>query len=80
MLKIKLSRTGKKHEPHYRIVVAEKRSKRDGKYVALLGQYSPLTTPSTIVIDTKSYDHWLSQGAKPTDTVRKLRAKLEPQK
>ncbi len=77
MLKIKLSRTGKKHQPSYRIVVAERRSKRDGKFVALLGHFNPLTSPSTIVLDTKSYDEWLAKGAQPTNTVRAIRAKAD---
>ena len=74
MLKIKLSRTGKKHQPSYRIIVAERRSKRDGRYVALLGNYNP---PSTINLDTEAYEEWINKGAIPTDTVRSLRAKVK---
>lgn len=77
MLKIKLSRTGKKNQPSYRIVVAERRSKRDGQYVALLGTYNPLTSPSTINLDTKAYDAWISKGAQPTETVRSIRTKAD---
>lgn len=77
MLKIKLSRTGKKNQPSYRIVVAERRSKRDGQYVALLGNYNPLTSPSTISLDTKAYDAWVSKGAQPTETVRAIRTKAD---
>ena len=72
MLKIKLSRFGKKHQPSYRIVVAEACSKRDGKYIELLGFYNPLTEPKTIKIDKKKYHQWLNKGAQPTDTVRRL--------
>lgn len=72
MLKIKLSRTGKKNQPSYRFVVAEARSKRDGKCVEFLGHYNPLTDPPTIKIDNKKLKYWLSCGAQPTETVRKL--------
>ena len=75
MLKIKLSRTGKRHQPHYRIIVAEARSKRDGKYLANLGHYIPTPKPATLKLDTKAYDSWISKGAQPTDTVRQLRTK-----
>lgn len=71
MLKIKLARFGKKHQPHYRIVVNEARDKRDGKYVALLGHYTPVA-PKQLVIDAALYEKWLSQGAKPTETVAAL--------
>jgi small subunit ribosomal protein S16 len=72
MLKIKLSRFGKKGESHYRIVVAEKRSKRDGRFVALLGYYSPQTDPATVKVDRKLLDYWLSKGAQLTPTLRSL--------
>lgn len=72
MLKIKLARFGKKGQPHYRIVVTEARSKRDGKYTALLGQYAPTMTPKILVLDTKAYDEWVSKGAQPTPTVAAL--------
>lgn len=72
MLKIKLTRTGKKNQPSYRIVIVEARSKRDGKYLESLGWYNPLTEPATIKINKKRLNHWLSCGAQPTDTVRKL--------
>ena len=72
MLKIKLSRYGKRGQPFYRIVVAEAKSKRDGKYVALLGTYNPLTQPAQVQLDRKQYRQWLTKGAQPTDTVRNL--------
>ncbi len=72
MLKIKLTRTGKKGASHYRIIVAEKRSKRDGRFVAELGYYSPLTDPATVKIDRKQLDYWLSKGAQPTPTLKNL--------
>lgn len=71
MLKIKLARFGKKHQAHYRIVVNEARDKRDGKYVALLGHYSPIA-PKKLQIDAKAYEEWLTKGARPTETVAAL--------
>ena len=72
MLKIKLTRLGKKHQPSYRIVVVEARSKRDGKYIKLLGFYNPLSKTNKIKIDKEKYQEWLSKGAQPTETVRRL--------
>jgi len=71
MLKIKLARFGKKHQAHYRIVVNEARDKRDGKYTALLGHYSP-TMPKELQIDVKAYEEWIKKGAKATETVAAL--------
>lgn len=70
MLKIRLKRTGKKHEPHYRIVVAEARSRRDGRPVAEIGSWHP--TENKQSLDKVKYDEWLIKGAIPTDAVRKL--------
>lgn len=72
MLKIKLARFGKKNQPHYRIVINEARSKRDGQYVALLGHYAPTATPKILKIDLKEYEAWIKKGAQPTDTVASL--------
>ena len=72
MLKIKLSRAGKKNLPHYKIVVNEARSKRDGKFVEELGVYNPTTTPKTFKLDQKRLDFWLARGAKATPTVKRL--------
>ena len=72
MLKIKLARFGKKNQAHYRIVVNEARDKRDGKYVALIGHYSPITQPKELVIDQEAYQAWLKKGAQPTETVAAL--------
>lgn len=77
MLKIKLTRRGKKNQPSYRIVVAEAQSKRDGKYLDLLGFYNPLTKPATIKINKESYLNWLKKGARPTETVKKLVKKIK---
>ena len=70
MLKIRLSRTGKKHAPHYRIVVTETRSKRDGKIVAQIGHWHP--KEKQLVADHNVYLSWITQGAAPSPTVRKL--------
>lgn len=75
MLKIKLSRTGKKNQPSYRIVIAEAKSKRDGKCVEVLGFYNPLTKPPTIKFNQKRLKYWLDCGAQPTKTVRALTLK-----
>jgi small subunit ribosomal protein S16 len=77
MLKVKLSRTGKRGQPHYRIVVAEAKSKRDGKVVANLGYYDPLTEDGAVSLDEKQYQYWLGVGARPTSTVRNLAKKAE---
>lgn len=72
MLRIKLSRMGSKKKPSYRIVVAEARSKRNGKVVETLGFYDPKTDPPTIKIDQKRFQEWVSRGAQPTASVRKI--------
>lgn len=72
MIKIKLSRLGKKGFSHYRIVVAERRSARDGKFIDNLGYYSPMTEPNLIKLDRKKLEYWLKKGAQPTDTVKML--------
>jgi len=77
MLKIRLSRRGKKNQPSYRIVVMPARSKRDGKYLELVGFYNPLTKPATIKIDKKIYQKWLEKGAQPSQRVKKLVAKAK---
>jgi len=77
MLKIKLARFGKRNQPHYRIVVNEARTKRDGKYKALLGHYAPTQTPKVLEINMELYKEWLAKGAQPTDTVAHLVARFE---
>jgi small subunit ribosomal protein S16 len=63
---------GAKKRPSYRVVVADSRAPRDGKFVDLLGYYDPLTTPSTVRIDVERAVRWLHHGAEPTETVREL--------
>jgi len=77
MLKIKLARFGKRGQPHFRIIVNEARSKRDGQYVALLGHYAPTATPKILDLDLKAYAEWIQKGAQPTDTVAALAKKVE---
>jgi len=72
MLKLRLRRVGSKHNPKYRVVVADSRSPRDGRFVDNIGHYDPIPDPPTIVIDEEKALKWLRQGAKPTDTVSKL--------
>lgn len=72
MLKIRLSRFGKRGQPTYRIVVKEARSKRDSNYLDLLGVYNPLTKPASFTINRQKYDAWLQKGAQPTQTVKRL--------
>ena len=73
MLKFKLMRFGKKREPHYRIVVTEARSKRQGMYVDQVGYYNPIT--KDLKIDEPKVKDWFAKGAQPTDTVNDLFAK-----
>lgn len=72
MLKIKLARFGKKHQPHFRIVVNEAKDKRDGKYVALVGHYAPASQPKILEINVDAFKAWIAKGAQPTETVSSL--------
>lgn len=72
MVKIRLKRMGAKGNPFYRIVVADERSPRDGRFIEELGYYDPCKEPSVIKVDTEKAQKWISQGAQPTDTVKKL--------
>ena len=72
MVKIRLQREGKKKAPFYHIVVADSRSPRDGRIIEKIGSYDPMTKPSTIVLDNEKVEQWIKNGAKPTDTVKKL--------
>lgn len=75
MLKIKLSRTGRKNQPFYRVVVSEARSKVVGKAVDILGSYNPNDPNNKLSIDTNRYADWVKKGAQPTLTIRQLVAK-----
>jgi small subunit ribosomal protein S16 len=75
-VRLRLRRVGAKKNPLWRIVVADKRSPRDGRTIETIGSYNPQTEPSTIVVDEERARHWLEHGAKPSETVaRLLRAK-----
>ncbi len=72
MVKIRLQRQGKKKAPFYHIVVADSRKARDGKIIEQIGTYDPMTNPATINLDKEKVEKWIKNGAKPTDTVKKL--------
>ena len=74
-VKMRLKRMGAKKAPFYRVVVADSRSPRDGKFIALVGTYNPLTTPAEIKINEELALTWLSKGAIPTDTVKNILSK-----
>ncbi len=80
MLKIRLRRMGAKFQPHYRVVVADARAPRDGRFVTILGFYDPRTEPPTIHIDEAQVVDWVRKGAQPTDAVLALlrQAKIAP--
>lgn len=74
-VKIRLTRMGDKKTPFYRIVVADGRSPRDGKFIDILGTYDPLKEPAEVKLDADKVKDWLSKGAQPTDTVKAVLAK-----
>jgi small subunit ribosomal protein S16 len=71
-VKIRLMRVGKKKQPTYRVVVADARSPRDGRFLEILGQYAPRQEPSTVTLDNDRALHWLNAGAQPTESAAKL--------
>jgi len=73
-VKLRLMRMGKKKQPVYRIVAADSRSPRDGRFIEILGSYEPRAEPSRVVIDNARAVRWLRDGAKPTDIVARLLA------
>ena len=72
MVKIRLKRMGAHKKPFYRVVVADSRTPRDGRFIEEIGTYNPLKDPAEIKIDKEAAEKWLSNGAQPTDTVRAL--------
>ena len=70
--KIRLARVGSKKNPIYRVVVADSRSPRDGKFIEIVGRYNPQTDPSTIDLDEAKVKDWISKGAQPSESVQKL--------
>ncbi len=71
-VRMRLARVGSKKNPIYRVVAADSRSPRDGKFIEIVGRYNPQTDPSTIVLNEERIRHWLERGAQPSDQVRKL--------
>ena len=71
-VKIRLARHGAKKRPYYRVVVADARARRDGRFIDQVGRYNPLTDPATIDLDMAKVDEWIFKGAQPTDTVKRL--------
>ena len=72
MLRIRLSRHGRKKDPHFRVVVAEKHKAREGRFVEIVGYYNPALKPVRLKLDLDRIEHWVKQGAQPSDTVRVL--------
>lgn len=72
MVKIRLRRMGAHKAPFYRVVVADSRAPRDGRFIEEIGYYDPMTEPKTIKIDAEKAQKWLAQGAQPTETVKAL--------
>ena len=75
MVKIRLNRMGAKRQPFYRIVVADSRSPRDGRFIEIVGNYDPTKNPALVNIDEEKVISWIKNGAQPTDTVRSLLSK-----
>ena len=76
MLVIRMRRVGSKKRPYFRIVVTEHSSPREGAFVEVLGTYNPRTKPETLVLNRERIEHWVKQGARPSDTVRTLIARV----
>ncbi len=72
MLRIRLSRHGRKKDPHFRVVVAEKHKAREGRFVEIVGYYNPALKPVRLNLDLGRIEHWVKQGAQPSQTVRVL--------
>ena len=72
MVKIRLKRMGMKKKPFYRVVVADERASRDGRFIDELGYYNPVSNPVELKIDAETAQQWIKNGAQPTDTVRAL--------
>jgi len=75
MLSIRLRRTGSKKRPFFRVVVSEARSKKEGQFIEVLGFYNPRTRPAVVEINKERIQHWIKNGARPSDSVRTLLAK-----
>jgi small subunit ribosomal protein S16 len=71
-VRVRLTRVGSKKNPIWRVVVADQRSPRDGRFIETIGHYNPQTNPSTIVIDEERFQHWVARGAQPSNQVKQL--------
>lgn len=74
MVKLRLARMGNRNRPYYRMVAAEDSSRRDGRFIEILGTYDPLKKPAAIEVESEAVLKWLAQGAQPSDTVRRILA------
>ncbi len=72
MVRIRLRRVGLRHQPSYRVVVADKESPRDGRFLEIIGSYNPRTEPFTLEVKEDRVYHWMSQGAQPSESLEKL--------
>ncbi len=72
MVKLRLQRFGANKKPFYRIVAADSRSPRDGKFLEIVGTYNPITNPATVTVDAEKVNKWLANGAQPTVTVKNI--------
>jgi small subunit ribosomal protein S16 len=79
VLAIRLTRKGARKQPFYRIVVAEKESRRDGRFVEIVGYYNPCRQPAELKLDRERISYWMARGAQPSDTVRDLIRKNDQQ-
>jgi small subunit ribosomal protein S16 len=77
MLSIRLRRTGSAKKPYYRVVVADSRAWRDGRFVETLGHYDPRRNPAVVKIDAERAQYWITKGARPSETVRSLLKRKE---
>jgi len=77
VVSIRLRRTGTNKRPTYRVVVADSRAPRDGRFLEILGDYNPLTEPPTVKIDRAKVQAWIAKGAQPSTTVRRLLANVK---
>jgi small subunit ribosomal protein S16 len=76
-VRIRLTRLGRKKHPYYRIIVADSESKRDGKFLDIVGTYDPMQEPAAITLDQAKLDDWITKGARPTTTVKSLLKKVD---
>jgi small subunit ribosomal protein S16 len=80
MVRIRLARMGRKRSPFYRVVAADSRAPRDGKFIEILGTYNPMKDPMELDFKMERIEHWISKGAKPSDTVARLIKRVNTEK